>query len=97
MNAEYTSIPQFFECAEKIIGKIATYDILIEKFEEAILEGASSGHLLQYEMDDSQIKVRVQYRNMKDMTDAMNNLIKLRQYYINKANGRSIRLVGGNL
>lgn len=97
MNADYMSIPQFVECKSKVIGKIATYDILIEKFEEAILEGAASGHLLQYEMDDSQVKVRVQYRNMKDMTDAMNNLIKLRQYYINKANGRSMRLVGGNL
>lgn len=97
MNAEFTSVSAYFECKSKLIGKIATYDLLIESHEKAMIEGATSGHLLQYEMDDGQMKVRVQYRNMKDMTDAMNNLIKLRQYYINKANGRSIRLVGGNL
>jgi hypothetical protein len=97
MNAEYTSIPQFFECAEKIIGKIATYDALINAFEKSILEATVSGHLLQYEMDDGQMKVRVQYRNVKDMVTAMEGLIRLRQYHINKANGRSIRLVGGNL
>ena len=34
---------------------------------------------------------------VNDLTKAMEGLIKLRQYYINKANGRSIRLVGGNL
>lgn len=97
MNAEYTSISTYFECKSKLIGKIATYDLLIEAFEKAMMEGATSGHLLQYEMDDGQMKVRVQYRNMRDMTEAMNGLIKMRQYYINKANGRSIRLVGGNL
>ena len=76
---------------------IVLTDILIEKFEEALLAGATSGHLLQYEMDDGQMKVRVQYRNVRDMTEAMNGLIKMRQYYVNKANGRSTRMVGGNL
>ena len=97
MNDTYMTISQYFECKSRLIGKIATYDILIEKFELSILEGATSGHLLQYEMDDGQMKVRVQYRNLNDLTEAMNGLIRLRQYYINKANGRSIRLVGGNL
>lgn len=97
MNDTYMTISQYFECKSKLIGKIATYDILIEKFEQSLLEGATSGHLLQYEMDDSQMKVRVQYRNVKDMVTAMEGLIRLRQYHINKANGSSIRLVGGNL
>lgn len=97
MNTEYMTIPQFVECQSKLIGKVATYDIIIEKFEQALLEGAASGHLLQWELDDGQMKVRSQYRNVNDMTEAMNGLIKLRQYYVNKANGRLMRLVGGNL
>lgn len=97
MNVEFTTISSYFECKSKLIGKIATYDLLIENFELAMLEGAGSAQYLQTELDDGQMKLRVQYRNMKDMTDAMNNLIKLRQYYINKANGRTTRLVGGNL
>ena len=97
MNTEFTTIPQFFECASKLIGKVAVYDALIEAFEKAILESTVSGHLLQYEMDDGQMKVRVQYRNTKDMVTTMEGLIKLRQYYITKHNGRVTRLVGGNL
>lgn len=97
MNADYMTIPQFFESKSKLIGKIATYDLLIEGLEQAMLASVESGHLVQYELDDGQIKVRTMYRSVKDLTDAMNGFIKLRQYYINKANGRSIRLVGGNL
>ena len=97
MNLEYTTIEHFFEDKSKVLGKIATYDILIEAFEKSMLDATVSGHLLQYEMDDSQTKVRVQYRNMTDMMNTMNNLIKLRQYYVNKSNGRVTRLVGGNL
>ena len=97
MNTEFTSISAYFECKSKLIGKIATYDLLIESMEKTLMVGIESGHLLQWELDDGQMKCRSQYRNVKDLTDAMNGLIKLRQYYINKANGRSIRLVGGNL
>lgn len=97
MNTEYTTIPHFFEQASKLIGKVATYDALIEAFEKSIIEATVSGHLLQYEMDDGQMKVRVQYRNTKDMVTAMEGLIKLRQYYVNKHNGAITVLRSGNL
>lgn len=97
MNNTYTTIPQFFEEASKLIGKVAVYDALISAFETSILEATVSGHLMQYEMDDGQMKVRVQYRNTKDMVTAMEGLIKLRQYYINKHNGSVTVLRGGNL
>jgi hypothetical protein len=97
MNLDYMSIDQYFECKSKLIGKIATYDILINSMEQSILKATVSGHLIQYEMDDGQMKVRAQYRNIDDMTKAMNGLIKIRQMYVNQASGRSIRLIGGGL
>lgn len=97
MNVEYTSISQFVEAASRNLDKVAVYDRLITAFENSMLDATASGHYLQYEMDDSQIKVRVQYRNMKDMVAAMDGLIKLRQMYINRNNGGVTRFVGGNL
>jgi hypothetical protein len=97
MNNEYIGIDQFVEQKSKSIGKIATYDLLIEKMEQTLLAGIESGHLLQWELDDGQMKCRTQYRNVNDLTEAMNSLIKMRQYYVNKTNGRVTRLVGGNL
>ena len=91
------TIAEYIECKSKIIGKIATYDLLITKMEEAILTGAVSGHLVQYELDDGQIKCRAQYRNIGTMVEAMTGLQRLRQMYINQFNGRGTRMVGGNL
>jgi hypothetical protein len=95
MNAEFTTVSSYFECKSKLIGKIATYDLLIESMEKTLMAGIESGHLLQWELDDGQMKVRSQYRNVNDLTKAMEGLIRLRQYHINKTNGSSIRLVGG--
>ena len=91
------TISHYFECKSKLIGKIATYDLLIEGLEKAILESTVSGHLVQYELDDGQIKVRSNFRKISDLVDAMTGLQKLRQGYINRYNGRITVLKGGNL
>ena len=97
MNTEYMTISQFVEEKSKLIGKVATYDILIEKLELAILTSMDNGHLTQLEVDDSMMRVRSNYRSVKDMNDAMDGLIKRRQYYKNQYNGRVSVLRGGNL
>lgn len=97
MNVEYMTMPEYFESKSKLIGKVATYDLLIESMEKSILLATDSGHLIQYELDDGQMKCRSQYRNVSAMADAITGLEKLRQMYINRYNGRTNRLVGGRL
>lgn len=97
MNADYMTIPQYVEEKSKLIGKVATYDILIEGMENAILEATVSGSIAEYELDDGQMKCRTRYRSITDMTNAMNGLRKIRQDYINRHNGRVTVLRGGNL
>ena len=97
MNNEYLTIPQYIESKSKLIGKVATYDILIEKMEQSLLEATMSGHLSEYELDDGQMKCRTRYRSLTDLNNALNGLIKMRQYYVNKYNGRVTVLRGGNL
>lgn len=97
MNVEYMTISQYVECKSKLIGKVATYDILIESMEKAILEATVSGHLNQWELDDGQMKVRNMYRSIGQMTDGLQGLRKIRQDYINQYNGRGMVLRGGSL
>lgn len=97
MNNEYLTIPEFVDYKSRSIGKVATYDLLIEKMEGALLEATMSGHISEYELDDGQMKCRTRYRSLTDMNNALNGLIKMRQYYINKHNGRVTVLRGGNL
>lgn len=103
MNIEYTSIDHFVDDKSKLIGKIATYDILIDAMEKSILSGLindkgdAGGHVMEYEMDDSMMRIRTRFRSVTDLTNAMTGLIRLRQYYVNKANGRITVLRGGRL
>lgn len=97
MNTEYTSISQFVECKSKIIGKIAAYDLIIEAMESAILDATTSGMYNQVEVDDGQMKVRTNYRNITDMNNALLGMEQARQRYIQKYNGRVTVLRGGNL
>ena len=97
MNFEYMTVMQYVEVKSKLIGKVATYDILIETLEKAILEAALAGHMTQGELEDGQMKVRFAYRSIGQMTDGITALRKIRQDYINQYNGRVTRLVGGSL
>ena len=97
MNDEYMTISQYVECKSKLIGKVATYDLLIESMEAAILEATVSGIYSEYEMDDAQMKVRSRFRSIGDLISALEGLRKIRQDYINRYNGRVTRLVGGRL
>ena len=97
MNIEYLSISQYIESKSKLIGKIAAYDLIIDGMEKAILTATVSGHLVQYEVDDGFMKVRSQFRSVGDMTNALAGLETLRQRYINRYNGRSTVLRGGQI
>ena len=97
MNAEYMTISEYVEVKSKLIGKIATYDALIDAMEKAIMTSTVSGHLVQVEVDDGMMKVRSNYRSVDSLTKAMTGLIRLREMYINQYNGRTVRLVGGGL
>lgn len=103
MNAEYMTIEQYFECKSKLIGKVETYDVLIESMEKSLLaatmadDGTSAGQYAEYEMDDGQMKVRARFRSVDQMIVGLQGFRKIRQDYINTYNGRGRRMVGGNL
>lgn len=97
MNIEYMTIPQYIECKSKLIGKVATYDLLIEGMEKAVLEATLSGQYAEYELDDGQMKVRSRYRSVDQMLSGLQGLRRIRQDYINQYNGRNTVLRGGNL
>lgn len=99
MNTEYYTISQYVESKPTYLDKIKAYDTLIASMETAMLNVISSGQgeYAEYEMDDGQMKVRARYRSVNEMQTAITGLEKIRERYVNKYNGRCVRLVGGNL
>lgn len=97
MNLDYMTVSQFIEKKSKLIGKIATYDILIDSMEKMIETAIDSADLIQYELDDGQMKCRAQYRSVGHLVDNIESLERQRQRYINKYNGSVVVLRSGNL
>jgi predicted transcriptional regulator len=97
MNSEYLTVSQYMESKTTLQAKIAAYDKLIDAMENSIAEAMVSGHINQTEVDDGFMKVRLNYRNVGDMTKALAGLEALRQRYINRYNGRSTVLRGGQI
>jgi len=97
MNLDYMTVSQFIDERSKAIGKIAVYDLLITKMEQRLDTAIDSADLIQYELDDGQMKCRAQYRSVDSMLEALERFRKARQYYKNQANGSLTVLRSGNL
>jgi len=97
MNNEFMTISHYFEEKCKLLDKVAVYDLLISGLESTMMKSIESGHLVQYELDDGQMKVRSNFRKLEDLVSSMEGLQRLRQNYINRYNSRVTRLSGGNL
>jgi hypothetical protein len=97
MNDSFCTISQYIESKTTLVAKIAAYDLIISGLETTMLLAVESGHVKQYEYDDSMMKVRAEYRSVDDIANAMIGYEKIRQMYINRLNGRITVLRGGNL
>lgn len=97
MNLDYMTVSQFIDEKSKLIGKIATYDLLIASMEKRIETAIDSADLIQYELDDGQMKCRASYRNVGQLVESIESLEKMRQRYINRYNGSVTVSRSGNL
>ena len=75
------------------LQKIAAIDAIISKLEEMALISAGTINIDDYSLDDGQTKIKTKYRSGADITTAIMDFMKIREIYINRVNGRQIRLV----
>lgn len=96
MNDGIYSVESYIECKSTVVDKIKAINALIDKFELKLLEVGDSVSYDEYQLDDGQMKVRTKYRSANDVLNAINNLEKLKQRYVNRLNGRVTVLRSGN-
>jgi len=97
MNDNFYSISQYIQCKTTLAAKIAAIDALIDAMELTLLESIGSANYGEYQLDDGQMKVRTVYRSPADVTRGVLELEKLKFRYVNRYNGRTNVLRGGNL
>lgn len=91
----YDSSDIYISKATSLKDKINRIDAIIKALEDTALKSATSDDITEYSLDDGQTKIKTVYRGTKGIINSINSLIRLREYYINKLNGRQVRLVDG--
>ena len=97
MNDNYFSISQYIECKSTLLDKITAIDNLISAMELKLVDTVGQTNYSEYNLDDGQMKVRAAYRSPTDVMAGITALEQLKQRYVNRYNGRSRNLRGGNL
>jgi len=95
-NNIYT-ISQYVECQTTLAGRITAIDAIIDALYLKTLDAVGSAIYDEVNLNDGQMTVRTKYRTVSDVFDGITVLEKMKQTYVNRLNGRTFRMVSGNI
>lgn len=84
----------YIESRSGLQERIIAIDNIILANEDLMLKQVltQSGGTAMYELDDGQIRIKVNYRSMEDLIKTMNGLEAIKQRYIRRLNGSAVVL-----
>lgn len=91
----YDSSYKYIDSATTVTEKIVKIDAIITALEATALKSAANDDISEYSLDDGQTKIRTAYKGTESVLKSIESFIKLKEYYVNKLNGRVIRLIDG--
>lgn len=87
----FDSCDLYIESKTTIADRIAAVEAVIQAMESALLKAAAGQDISEYQLNDSQTIIKVTNRDVGSITKSMNALIALKNYWINRYNGRVVR------
>jgi len=91
----YDSAYKYIDCASDLRGKIARIEAIITALETTALKAAANDNISEYSLNDGQTVIRTVYKSAQDVLNSIMAFEKIRQMYMNRLNGRVMRLVDG--
>ena len=92
----YDSSYIYIDSATSLSDKITRIDAIIDALMNTALASASTDNFTEYVLDDGQTKIRATYKGTDAIFNSINVLEKTKQIYVNRLNGRLVRLVPGS-
>lgn len=89
----YDSAYIYVDSCTSIKEKIVRLDAIITALEDTALKSAANDDIKEVNLDDGQTKIRTEYKGTDAVLKSIEGFIKLKNYYVNKLNGRVTRLV----
>jgi hypothetical protein len=88
----YNSASIYIDSATSLRDKITRIDAIISALETTSLRAAAGEDVEEYWLDDGQTKIKTITRGLDKITASIQAFERLRQMYINRLNGRMVRL-----
>lgn len=91
----YDSAKIYIESKKDARSKIIAIDAIIDALLSTAMEAATTGNVMEYDLDTGQTKVKCMYRSPQEVMNAITTMQAIKEHYINNINGRSMHLVDG--
>lgn len=89
----FDSAEIYLESKSKLRDKIRAISAIIDALLLASVKAAGNEDLTEYTLNDGQTTIRAMYRGSESVMKSVQAYEKLKEYYINKLNGRSFRAI----
>lgn len=83
----------YISSAKTNTDKVKRIDAIIIALEDAALQAAANNGITEYTLDDGQTTIKQGYRSTIEVLNSIIGFERLRQMYLNRLNGRMVRLV----
>jgi len=91
----FDSAQLYLESSQTLADKVRKIDDIILALEAVALKAADREHISEYTLNDGQTTIRANYNGALGVLKAIEGYEALRQMYLNRLNGRMVRLVPG--
>ena len=95
MAVYYDSAAVYIQTATDLCDKINKIDEVINALIDNALVAAGKNNIEEYSLNDGQTVIRTKYRSAADVQESINGFEKIKQMYVNRLNGRVVRLQDG--
>lgn len=89
----YDSAYIYLESCKTLQEKINGIDLIIEGLLNAAVKAAENEGISEYQLNDGQTIIKTVYRGVNQIFSSVSAFERLKQMYVNRLNGRVIRLV----
>lgn len=89
----YDSAAVYVDQCSTLQAKITAIDAIIDALLLTAVKAAAGENISQYSLNDGQVIISTTYKTAADVQKSITAFEQIRQMYINRINGRVIRLV----
>ena len=91
----FDSAAIFIDGATQLCDKIVRIDLIIDGLLTNALSAAENADIKEYSLNDGQTIIRKEYMGVEAVMKSIYAFEKLKQVYVNRLNGRVVRLMDG--